>query len=100
MTGVTERDIFIYREIYYETVKPMIYAGKSEEEINKAIEYMCEEFEYKAEDYKCMSSLDLVQRIAELQQKHSNVSIQGLDDIQGATKLPRIRCSRRTEQVD
>ena len=100
MDKITDRDIFVYREIYYETVKPMIIAGKSKEEINKAIEYMCQEFEYEVEDYKIMSQLDMIQRIAEMQLVRTNISVQGLNTIKNTLNLPRIRCPRRTEQVD
>lgn len=95
---ITETEICIYREIYYETVKPMLIAGKSQEEIEAGVKYVCEEYGMEVERYKAISVMDMMQRISE-RSGGSNVAIKTSDgEILPIPKgLPILRCPRRTE---
>lgn len=92
---ITETDIAIYREIYYETEKPMIRAGLSESEIKAGIEYACEEYGYSVERYKALKIVDFIQRF---EGQKISIEIDGvrLNHIQN--DLPELRCPRRSEQ--
>ena|ERR1035437_4054768 len=100
MGQVTEREVLIYREIYYETVKPMIRAGRSDHDIEAGIDYMCQEFDIPTKRYKLISKFDMLQRIAELMQKYDNVYILGNRDMNKLLNIPKIRCPKRTEQQE
>ncbi len=99
---VTEVEICKYREIYYETVKPMIRARKSIEEIDAGVKYACEEYEMSVERYHTLSTLDLLQRLAE-DDKTKTIKVQFHDgeviDTSNIVNLPQLRCPRRTEYI-
>lgn len=97
---VTEENICIYREIYYETVKPMLRNGKSQKEIDQAINYMCEEYEITTDLYKALSIIDLFQRLGEIK-SGSNLKVRVNDEelvVENFSNLPLLRCPRRSEQ--
>jgi hypothetical protein len=95
---ITETEICIYREIYYETVKPMLIAGKTQEEIEAGVKYICEEYGMEVERYKAISIMDFMQRLSE-KGPNPNVAIKTSDgEILPLPKdLPILRCPRRTE---
>ncbi len=96
---ITERDVIVYREIYYETVKPMIKAGKTEEDIENALKYICEEFNISVEYYKALSHIDLMQRISSF--KSDNIKLMSGEEyvnLRNVENLPELKCPRRTEQ--
>ena len=96
---ITERDIIEYREIYYETIKPMIKLGKTDKDIDNALEYICEEFEISVEHYRALSHIDLIQRIASI--KTNNIKFKSGEeyiDLKNVENLPELKCPRRTEQ--
>jgi hypothetical protein len=97
---VSEVEICKYREIYYETVKPLIRAGKSTEEIDVGVKYACEEYEMTVERYHTLSTVDLLQRLAE-DHKTKKIKVQFHDgeiiDASHLHSLPRLRCPRRSE---
>ena len=99
---ITERDIFIYREIYYETVKPMIVSHKTAIEINFALKYMCEEFGITPQRYKVLSNVDFMQRMAKFNNKRIIVqsgtnSIVPYEHKNSLENIPEMKCPRRTE---
>jgi hypothetical protein len=99
---VTEVEICKYREIYYETVKPMIKNGKAADEIDAGVKYACEEYEMKVERYHTRATLDLLQRLNE-DNKTQTIKVQFHDgeiiDTKSIVNLPQLRCPRRSEHV-
>lgn len=91
---ISETDISIYREIYYETEKPMIRAGRSEAEIELGIKYSCEEYGYDIERYKALKIIDLMQRF---EGQKVRIEIDG-QILNSPKDLPQLRCPRRSEQ--
>jgi hypothetical protein len=89
----TIEEICAYREIYYETVKPMLMAGKSQDDIDFAVKYMCEEYDLSYNRYHEIKLLDLIQRFDGIK----NVRINGVD-ANLPEGFPIIRCPRRSEQ--
>jgi len=96
---ITETEICIYREIYYETVKPMLISGKTQSEIDAGVTYICEEYGITKERYKFLSTLDFLQRISE-RGDSPNLAIKTADGevIKLPENLPILRCPRRSEQ--
>jgi hypothetical protein len=94
---ISEREVIVYREIYYETVKPMILNGKTPEEIEAGIAYVCEEFEISPKRWKILHQVDLLQRLALL--NNPRLRLQGVESLKGALSLPTMRCPRRSEQL-
>ena len=89
----TISEICKYREIYYETIKPMLVSGKSQDDIDFAVRYMCEEYSIGYERFHEIKILDLMQRFDGIK----NVRINGIEPkfTQG---FPIIRCPRRSEK--
>lgn len=96
---VSEVEICKYREIYYETVKPMIRSGKTAMEIDAGVEYACEEYEISVERFHTLAAIDLLQRFATSTKK---IKVQFGDgeiiDAVQFNNIPQLRCPRRTEQ--
>lgn len=64
MNKITDKDVYVYRELYYETQKPLMKAGASPEFIKEMLVKACEGFGWTIEKYDSFSALDLMQRIA------------------------------------
>jgi hypothetical protein len=100
-TIITENNICIYREIYYETVKPMIRSGKTQEEIDLGVNYMCEEYGIKPDLYHALSTIDLLQRISEMKKGSDRINYKVNNEelvVENFSNIPQLRCPRRTEQ--
>lgn len=96
MTDITEREVIVYREIYYEHVKPMILAGKTQDEIEVCVNYMAEEFDMEPDRWRVLHRIDLLQRIASI---HSDrLKVRGVENLSAVQELPELKCPRRTTQ--
>lgn len=106
---ITEKDIYEYREIYYEYFKPALNGrcGMTNEEAEKIIKPALEKFGWTHDKYQAFSHIDLMQRIAKMSIKSASE-----DRIQVRTHageklehnatldMPELKCPRRTEQID
>lgn len=104
---ITEHDVYIYRELYYETAKPLIRAGASSSFIEEMLIPRCEHFGWTLDKYRDFSSLDLMQRIASLSIKTASedrVFVKTTKgeklNYHGSLDLPELKCPIRTEQKD
>lgn len=98
---ITETEICIYREIYYETVKPMLKAGKSDKEITAGIEYACAEYGMEVEKYLALTHVDLMQRFSMTIKPSDKMIFRFSDgeeiDVTNLKNIPELRCPRRSE---
>lgn len=97
---ITERDVYVYREMYYEYVKPMIRANKSDIEIDKCLDYWVVEFNITKEHYHALAQIDLLQRFANIKDDRAMIAIFGFskEDLKNVLNLPELRCPVRSEQ--
>lgn len=104
---VNNKTIAIYRDVYYEHVKPLIKKGASTEEINEAILPVLVLYGWTLEIYKDFSTIDLMQRLAyiadvqKLKGKKSNIHLIAGDievDFTKSTQYPELRCPLRSEE--
>ncbi len=51
MTKITDRDVYVYRELYYETQKPLLMAGARPEVIKEMLIEECKKFGWTIEKY-------------------------------------------------
>ena len=108
---ITEKDIFIYREIYYGIVKPLFKQGASQEEINTAIEN--NPYDWELGKFLLFNRIDLLQRLGKMKSdsfletgEELNIKIVNSENpcaeigTLAYTFLPELKCPLRTEQKD
>jgi hypothetical protein len=96
---MTEEDVYIYRELYYEHVKPLLRQGADDTMIDIMMEGVFEQYGWTKDKYKAFSMIDLMQRINELKSDRVKI-IAGTEVLnpKDAKGLPTLRCPKRTEQ--
>jgi hypothetical protein len=101
---ITLREVYVYREIYYETVKPMLKARRSQADIQQAVDYQCQEFGLTVARYEVLSALDLRQRLSTMNDPRVHINtgpkVLSLEEYRVPATMPTLRCPRRTEQKD
>lgn len=111
LDNITQNDIYIYRHIYYEYVKPLLKLNINftQEQIRRIVIPMVEDLGWTIERYEMFSSMDMMQRLAELNYNGSkpNIELQYndgekvlLDKLNPLLSVPRLRCPIRSEQLD
>lgn len=101
---ITTEEIYAYRELYYEHIKPMVANGKSLEEMDACVEFFAPEYGITPKKYYELSRLDLLQRIAGVS-KSEDVKIKyggellSKDALATVVNTPELRCPRRSEQL-
>jgi hypothetical protein len=101
---ITTEEVYAYRELYYEHVKPMIQAGKTQKEIGEMVEYFAPEYGITSKRYDELSVLDLLQRLGGIS-KGTSVTIRfgdkdvPTDILETLVNTPELRCPRRSEQL-
>jgi hypothetical protein len=107
MYNVTDTDIKAYREIYYEVVKKMIYAGYLDAEIKVRVELVSEAYGISSERYYLLSDLDLLQRLARQKFINGNDNLKFVgtdmipiedDEMYSVLELPELKCPLRTDE--
>lgn len=106
---IKPHEVYGYREIYYEHMKPMIREGKSQKEIGDRIELIAESYGLSSSRFSELHLFDLLQRIAKERNKCGNVSciIPGVSSIKVSDEAyrilldqPELKCPIRSEQKD
>ncbi len=92
---IDEVEVIVYREVYYEYVKPMLKAGKSTKEIESIILPILEGYGWTLDKFRAFQIIDIAQRMA----KYNNVEITGVDKKMAGAVL-ELKCPIRTEQKD
>lgn len=105
---ITDKEVAIYRDIYYEHVKPLMKQSKSPEEIEEAILPVLVLHGWTLEMYQAFQMIDFMQRLAYLMSTQElmgkNVPnvymIGGTEpiDCSMACKYPELRCPIRSEE--
>lgn len=107
MNKITDKDVYIYRELYYETAKPLLRAGASQEFIKEMLTKACDEFGWTHDKYQAFSHIDLMQRIVKVGIKYASedrvqVRTHAGEKLEHTATLdmPELKCPIRTEQID
>lgn len=105
---INNETIAIYRDIYYEHVKPMIKNGDSADEIDNKILPVLIKYGWTLEIYALFHSLDFLQRIAytmdrlKLEGKKPNLNVVDSNhdaiDYSNVYQYPELRCPLRSEE--
>ncbi len=109
---ITDQDVFEYREIYYEHVKPIFKAwgvlGMKISELAPLLSPILEKYGWSFEKYQAFGSIDFAQRLSRMKSESfvktgtepSMKVIAGdveLDSI-SMSRIPELRCPIRSEQ--
>lgn len=107
MTEITDRDVYVYRELYYETAKPLLRAGASQEFIKEMLVKACEGFGWTYDKYQAFSHIDFMQRIAKMSIRNASENRVQVRTHAGeklehnaTLDMPELKCPIRTEQID
>lgn len=101
---ITTEEIYAYREIYYECIKPMIKKEKTQEQIDACLEYFAPEYGITPERYRELFALDFLQRLAGINNptvfiRISNTNICS-NKLGFLSNMPELRCPKRSEQLN
>lgn len=93
---ITERVVYVYREIYYEHVKPLLKMGISDPElIQMFIQGPLDELGMTIEMFRALQIVDLMQRMS----KYDNVKFAGLNiEPEALNSTLELKCPLRTEE--
>lgn len=100
---VTERDVYVYRELYYEHIKPLLRLGVKAEQIENICEDIFKYYGWSFEKFKDFSVLDLIQRLKELRNYGNKVEVEvyfggEILTLDQFNEIPELRCPIRSEQ--
>jgi hypothetical protein len=108
MMKISQQEVEIYRDIYYEHEKPMLISEMTQEEIAEALLPIVVLKGWTMEKYHAFKSLDLMQRIAylnattKLQGKKPNLFMKAGNDLlqceNAYNGIPELRCPLRSEE--
>lgn len=97
--GITEVDIYTYRELYYEHVKPLLKQGADDKMIDIMMQNVFPQYGWTKEKFQAFQIIDLMQRIRGLNCDKIKVTdgqiTMNPDDVKN---LPMLKCPRRTEE--
>lgn len=101
ITDITPAEVFAYREIYYEHVKPMIRGGVSQNEITECLDEIAPEYGITRQRYTELFLIDFIQRLSKLD--CYRIYVKTFDKVLCIKELkvihePELKCPRRTEQ--
>jgi hypothetical protein len=107
MEKITQKEVEIYRDVYYNHVKPLLKKGASSEEISDTILPILVLYGWTLEIYFNFQMIDLMQRMAyttdimKLQNKKINLSLRCDKenvDYSKSYQFPELRCPLRSEE--
>lgn len=94
---ITDRDVYVYREIYYETFKrEIVTMGITHKILDEKIKEACEKFGWTIKKYNTFRSIDGMQRIAKMREKNKETKKMA-SPIYDVMEFPRLQCPIRTE---
>ena len=111
---MTEQDVFVYREIYYEHMKPILRArnvfGMHQAEMEPLLAPALEKYGWSYEKYRSFMTLDIAQRVSKIKSRamlktglQPDIKVVAgemeLDSI-SVSRIPELRCPIRSEQKD
>lgn len=107
MLQITQQEVEIYRNIYYEHVKPMIKGGCTLDEIDEVLISITDQYGWTIQKYREFQFIDLLQRIEHLKEVERlsgrplriNV-MNGEEEVSTAKAydFPELRCPIRSEE--
>lgn len=108
---ITEKEVFEYRELYYEYLKPILYNGVTcHKKIEELLAPALNKFGWNADTFSSFLSLDFMQRIAKMKSEtfiktgvEPNICVKvGNEEVSAITlsMMLELKCPIRTTQKD
>ncbi len=100
--NISETEIYAYREVYYEHLKPLLMADVDSKMIDIMMEGIYEEYGLTKDRFEQLQTIDFIQRLKNINDKRITVKVGDTEiskqSITNSLNFPELRCPRRSEQ--